>query len=226
MPTRPYLQHSVEARGTTHSLSYSVTLWPSNLKLSAPAIYKKVFPAIERLPDGRAKILLGDLDEETRNELLRVTPLVAKMIPPDSLEANLAINQAETNIAIRQAEERNRIAADKAAAQAAIQRLNWYEQNHFLLPSDSNVAALKSFINSTALPENLRGKWTPQTVDIAVSTLSAQKRLQYVTLSDGSRPLPDGTVPNSRHTIAQLRDLDQRQRSTKPRPAGVFGTKF
>lgn len=45
-------------------------------------------------------------------------------------------------------------------------------------------------------------------------------------LSDGSRQLPLGTTPARHHTIAQLRDLDARERKARGRQQGTFGSKF
>jgi hypothetical protein len=133
---------------------------------------------------------------------------------------------------------------EEADKRAALARLNQYADEQGLLPGENNIREIKNFIaSSVSLPEQLRGKWTIQTVDLAIGYLSREGKLEFkkqpvavapaasvvqseVILSDGSAQLPLGTIPNGRHSVVQLRDLDQRERAAKGRVKGTFGARF
>ena len=154
--------------------------------------------------------------------------------PDDAMDQNEIYNKAVMNNAARQS---------KAIAEknAAVARLEQYQREQGLVPSDKNIREITNFIESSfSLPQELRGRWTVCAVDFAVNHLSKEGRLEFrksetaapvveqpaaVILSDGSRQLPLGTIPSSRHSVVQLRDLDQRERAARGR-GGWHGAKF
>jgi hypothetical protein len=82
------------------------------------------------------------------------------------------INKADMNNAARQS-------AKIAEKNAAIARLDQF-QREGLVPSDKNVREITNFIDTSfSLPENLRGRWTVQTVDLAVQYLGREGHLEF-----------------------------------------------
>jgi hypothetical protein len=151
----------------------------------------------------------------------------------DRLEQWL-IKEDEKNLARMQADEQRRI--DESAQlvrdrNAAIERLGEWEKAG-LLNIQENANAIDTFIRTS--PE-LKGvnKFTPQTVDVAISFLGPKGSnvLQWaappttVTLTspepvvaylpNGEVQLPIGTQPTRSHSIHQLRDLDKRERAAR-----------
>ncbi len=186
---------------------------------------------------GWVQIDLNKLDEETRNELLSIAPTLGKMKDPDDAMAqHEIINKADMNNAARQS-------AKITEKNAAIARLDQFQREQGLVPSDKNVREISNFIDTSfSLPENLRGRWTVQTVDLAVQYLGRDGRLEFhkpepaqpatppqpqVTLSDGSKQLPlDKPVP-SNATKEQARDYLARVRKQQPFVRnGSFGSRF
>lgn len=112
-----------------------------------------------------------------------------------------------------------------------------------LLPSDQNIREITNFIDTSSyIPENERGLWNVKNVDLAINALSRLGFLEFgklatpaaapppvqepaITLADRSKQLPLGTTPARHHSIAQLRDLDARERAVRGR-GGWHGAKF
>jgi hypothetical protein len=206
-------------------------------------ILRKLFP---RLAD-RLKAELADSWQEdswvfinihalpmlVEKELREALPECAKVPNPDVPPA------PPDDSMQKHAEYEKKIAADIAAQgkviaekNAAIARLDEHSRVNNLQPSDENIRLIKDFIdNSPKLPEHFRGRWTVQTVDLAVSFL--KDKLEYgkaepvapvvappelTILSDGSKQLPLNTVPAHHHTVVQLRDLSKRRGEGQSRP--------
>jgi hypothetical protein len=127
---------------------------------------------------------------------------------------------------------------------AAIARLDEYSRVRGLLSSDHNIKVITDFIADAPELKTLRGRWTAQTIDIAVSFLGpkgtdelewappqivapSHQPPQTETLgkcSDGLSQLPLNTVPARYHSVAQLKDLDTRQRAARgPVKSGWHG---
>jgi hypothetical protein len=212
-----------------------VTFYGQNLKILNPVLYAEVRKQSEDPLEGRATIFTNKLDPDIREQLMEALVLLNKMPAPGSVEENDAMNKVILDKATRQA----KLVADK---NAAIARLDEYGRVRGLLPSDKNVREITHFIETSSyIPENERGLWTPKAIDLAVSALSRLNHLEFgkvetapapppvqeptITLPDGSKQLPLGTTPARHHSIAQLRDLDARERAARGR-GGWHGAKF
>jgi hypothetical protein len=195
-----------------------VSFWGKNLKILNPTLFANVSRRSGNPLEGHMTLYANQLDPDLLEQLVESLPLLAKMPPPGSVEEHNVMNKALLDDATRLA----KVIADK---DAAIARLEEYNSVRGLLPSDENVRLLTAQLDAT--------EWSSAGVDAAVKALTG--RLEYYKappppqpkpLSDGSQPLPLGTTPQRHHTIAQLRDLDQRERAGRRRQAGTFASKF
>jgi hypothetical protein len=214
---------------------YHTLFYLENLRYLDVDLANRVAGLVEKQEDGsgRVRIDASILDETTKAEFLNSLPLLGRMKAPTNLMAQHQLYQKAVDADI--AEQGRRIKEKNAA----IARLEQYGAQG-LLPSDKNVREITNYID-TRLPEKLRGRWTVQTVEVAVGYLTQEGQLEYkkpepvaaptpatptVTLSDGTPQLQLGTTPARHHSILQLRDLDQRERTARGRAQGTFGSRF
>lgn len=151
------------------------------------------------------------------------------MVEPGSMEENEAMNKVIMDEAVREAEVKAR---KKALQDSGDEQLRFYQA--------AGLADTER--NSTLISEHIRrnsGVYCAATVKSAVE--NCRPNLNWVkvappvvaapapppaaTLSDGSKQLPLGTTPARHHSIAQLRDLDGRERAAHGR-GGWHGAKF
>jgi hypothetical protein len=208
---------------------YSVKFWAKNLKVLNPDLHARTADKMTELEDGRVLIELNTLDQSTRDELLGALPLLSKMLPPDSMAEHEAMNKVIIDEGIR----KGKVNQDREAGMARL--LDWAKTG-LLEDTRPNSDAI-----TTWLQENVKGYISVANIDAAISILGPRgtnvltwRKPEAVapaepaaTLSDGTQQLPLGTIPNGRHSVAQLRDLDQRTRAAKGRTGGVtFGARF
>jgi hypothetical protein len=118
---------------------------------------------------------------------------------------------------------------------AAIARLDWYEKERGLVNNQHNADAINDWIMNAEELKGAKGCFNPQTIDIAISFLGKKGSnvLQWQvpkpatppppaapagvlgTCSDGLPELPLNTIPARHHSVAQLKNLDQRQRKAR-----------
>jgi hypothetical protein len=208
-----------------------VTFNGTNLRLLNPSLFANVSKLTGDPLQGRVTIPLNKLDPDLRDQLLEAIPLLAKMPEPGSIEEHNARNKAILDETARNAE----IAAQqKALKDSGDEQLQIYRA--------AGLADTER--NSRLLTEHIRGNsgiYCAVTVRAAVE--GCRQNLDWVkvappaaapapapeptiTLSDGSNQLPLGTIPQRHHTIAQLRDLDARERAARGRQQGTFSSKF
>jgi hypothetical protein len=200
---------------STRSTGPKVSFWGRNLKLLSPMLFADVRNQSGNSLDGYVTIYINSLDPDTRDQLMESLVLMGKMPQPGSMEEHELMNKTLIDDAAR----KGKIVADR---QAAIDRLEQYNSVRGLLPSDHNVKLLTAQLDAT--------EWSSAGVDAAVKALTG--RLEYKpappqpVLSNGEPQLPLGTTPTRHHSIAQLRDLDARERAARKPIAGTFSTKF
>ena len=115
-----------------------------------------------------------------------------------------------------------------ADEEAAIARLQQYVDEQGLLPILENAGAIRAFLDKNlnsywsaagvnAAIANLRStlQWKPKTTAPVTAPIQPSEPVEL--LPDGSPRLPLNTVPNRKHTKAQLQDLDKRQRAVRGR---------
>jgi hypothetical protein len=149
--------------------------------------------------------------------------------------ANLAGHVAAQKLEGEFKEQVRQLADTQRDKQAAIARLDEYERARGLIASDKNIAAITDFIQNSDELKGSKGRWSVATVDVAVAFLGPRGTnvLEFVTpkalqsstpsstplppeyLPNGEERLPLGTVPQRHHSVAQLKDLDARQRATR-----------
>ncbi len=141
------------------------------------------------------------------------------------------------------AEKSERVRKDKAEGLARLD--DWVSQG--LENTQANADIVRDWLN-----KNANGYLSAQNVDACILNVRASLTFRKPEppksaapapavpppappavrlLSDGSQELPIDTVPSSRYTVAQLRDLDARQREARRKaqagmPRGSFGTNF
>lgn len=154
----------------------------------------------------------------------------------DRLEQWL-VKEDEKNLARMQADEQRRLDEEIKRVNdlnAARARLEEWVKDGGLLNTQENANAIDTFIR-TAPELKGRNKFTPQTVDCAISFLGPKGSnvLQWAapptaappqpealvevlgTCSDGLPELPLSTQPARHHSVAQLRNLSARLAATK-----------
>jgi hypothetical protein len=95
-----------------------------------------------------------------------------------------------------------------------LRRLEQYEKEGIILGTQGNADQIGNYLASNGLLISAK------TVDAAIQALSdSLERPEEVPvfLGDGTRQLPIDTVPNHQFSVAQLADLDKRQRALKGR---------
>jgi hypothetical protein len=132
---------------------------------------------------------------------------------------------------MRQIQEQGKGIEDR---NAAIARLGEWEKRG-LLNTEANADAINNFILTSDELQTAKGKFTPETIDVALAFLGPKGRnvLQWAspksvtppqpetptevlgTCSDGLAELPLRAVPQRHHSVAQLKNLDKRQREAR-----------
>jgi hypothetical protein len=213
-----------------------VNFYGRNLKLLNPALFANVSKQSGDPLEGYVTLRTNSLDPDIREQLMESLVLMGKMPAPGSMEEHEAMNRALIDEGARKGEAENKA---KAIQAAVVARLDTYQREEGLQPSDANVAAITAYIQNY-----LRGQWRVETVNEAVRYLTRHGKLTYqktpvvtapaeptevlVTLSDGSKQLPlDKPVPRSA-TVAQAKDYLARAREKNPyhRTGSSFGAKF
>jgi hypothetical protein len=178
----------------------------------------------------RATIDLARLDQDIREDLASALPLLGKMPAPGSVEENAAFNKAQLDIATREAAE---AAKRKAVEDSGHAQLALY-QKAGLVDNRRNADLISDHISKNS------GVFCAATVHAAVEGCKANLNWEPVAPPAAPQPaaqpvellpnrehrLPLGTTPARHHSIAQLRDLDARQRASRSRHAGTFGARF
>jgi hypothetical protein len=93
--------------------------------------------------------------------------------------------------------------------------VNWLGENAKSYVSVGNIDAAIAVLRSQLT-------WVKEATPAVVPTLVQPAE----TLSDGTKRLPLGTTPSPRHSLVQLRDLDQRERAARGRVQGTFSSRF
>jgi hypothetical protein len=120
-----------------------------------------------------------------------------------------------------------------------------YWRSQGLLDNEHNANAIVNFIQASDKLKALKGRFTQQTVDLAVDFLGAKGSnvLQWqpkVAAPPTPPPQPVRRLPNGepelpldasqfqmrRASVDQLRDLDARRRASKPHGSGWHGATF
>lgn len=136
---------------------------------------------------------------------------------------------------VKSESKRLQIERDKAEGLA---RLQQYANERGLVETPENLALVQKWLDEKvkgywsgrgvdAAVANLRGtlQWKPKTPPPATAPAQPMERVEL--LPSGEPRLPLGTTPSNRHTIAQLRDLDQRERAARGRDRqGWVGAAF
>lgn len=212
---------------------FNVTFWGRNLRVLNEDLFQRVATQSGNPLDGHVKLDVNLLDETTKAELMAALPLMGKMAAPGSMREH-----EERNKAIQDETARlGQIAArQKALKDSGDQQLAAYQKQQGLLDSKKNADILREAIlrrdrgvfcatsvRNQVEAERANLEWGKVAPPAAAPAPAVEPT---ITLSDGSKQLPLGTVPNRSHTITQLKDLDARQRAAKSKHPGVFGTRF
>jgi hypothetical protein len=208
-------------------------------------VLRKLFPAVaakvqremgNKLPnDGWVKMNVYVLPQIVKDELIAALvecgkqdfDQLAKLAPPAPPDDSMEKHQEYTKKVEADIAAQGKVIAEK---NAAIARLDEYSRVRGLLPSDNNIKRITEFIdNSPKLPENFRGRWTVQIIDLAVKFLTHEGVLEFGkkevapvatpapaetlgTLPDGSRQLPLALPCPTSATLAQAKDYLARVR--------------
>ena len=206
-----------------------VTFNARKLAVLSPALWSDINKHVP-LKDQRivaTRVLPQDLQER----LAEALPLLKKMVEPGSAEENVQFNKAQLDMAVREADAR---AKQKALQDSGDQQLQLYraagladtERNSRLITEyiqkHANGVYCAPSVRAAVEGERINLEWVKITPQPAARPAPAEPT---VTLPDGSKQLPLGTTPARHHSIAQLRDLDARERAARGR-GSWHGAKF
>jgi hypothetical protein len=222
----------IHPRSAKTFIRQACSFYPKNLRVLNPTLFAnvaKVFPFED--VTALATIDLMRLDEDIRTDLASVLPLLGKMPAPGSVEENTAFNNAQIDIARRNAEEE---AKRQALEDSGHAQINAYRKVG-LQDTPRNAEIIRTAIEnrgrgifcSTSVRNAVEAERSNLEWGKPVSAAPVAPPPQPVELLPSGEPrLPLGTIPARHHSIAQLRDLDARQRASRSRHAGTFGARF
>lgn len=204
----------------------------SNYKMLGAVPLQEIIDLLKKQCPENLQPTLAKLEAGERGLKMAESRLLANYEPPappkpdDSMQRNEEYNRRVLEDAAKVVKERD----------AAIRRLNAWEQAG-LLPNDENRAAInKALVELPALAE-WRSKGSVLTegiIDVVVSHLGPKGTnvlqwkpkevapaptapVEKVTLSDGTEQLPLGIPPSYKHSKVQLADLARREAQVKSR---------
>jgi hypothetical protein len=139
-----------------------------------------------------------------------------------------AVERADKEYIARQ----NKIAKNR---NEAVARLEFYERKRGLVNCKANADKIIDWITNAPELQTAKGVFSAATVDLAISFLGPKGKnvLQWSqpksvvelpppapdeklgVCSDGLQQLPISTIPARHHSVAQLKDLDKRQREAR-----------
>ena len=205
----------------------TVTFNAAKLAVLSPSLWKEINSWVPL--KGQRIVTTNKLPQDLQERLAEALPLLSKMAEPGSMEENEAFNKAQLDIAVREANERARL---KALQDSGDEQLRLYRAAG-LADTERNSRLITEHIRKNsgvycaatvkAAVEGCRSNlnW----VKVAPPVVAAPAPPPAATLSDGSKQLPLGTTPARHHSIAQLRDLDARERAARGR-GSWHGAKF